>query len=147
MFNENSLNMYISVCYSQHYVIINKVVSHTPPDPSLTPSNLLYATRHIPLWGTRGSCTLLEMPECQHEEIVRRFNGEEAKQQLLTMWLAGHPCPSWEHVRDLLKYGVEGEEAERAADEVEETYLKSELDILGKLPTVFPLTNTTFFCR
>ena len=71
------------------------------------------------------------MPQSQHVEIVKRFDGEEAKKQLFTTWHAGHPCPSWEHVRDLLKYGVGGEEGRRAADEVEETYLKSELDILG----------------
>ena len=59
------------------------------------------------------------------------LDDEEAKQQLFTTWLASHPCPSWEHVKDLL-YGVGGEEGERAAHEVEETYLKSELDILGK---------------
>ena len=73
------------------------------------------------------------MPESQHDEIVRRFDGEEVKQQLFTTWLANHPCPSWEQVRDLLrgdrwKGGVGGEEGERAAHEVEETYLKSELD-------------------
>ena len=71
------------------------------------------------------------MPMSQHEEIVRRLDGEEAKQQLFTTWLASHPCPSWEDVKDLLGW-IGGEEGERAADEVEETYLKSELDILGK---------------
>ena len=72
------------------------------------------------------------MPESQHDEIAKAFDDEEAKQQLFTTWLASHPCPSWEDVKNLLEYGVEGEEGERAADEVEETYLKSELDILGK---------------
>ena len=71
------------------------------------------------------------MPNSQHDEIVRRFDGEEAKQQLFTMWLASHPCPSWEHVRSLLMSGVGGEEGERAANEVEETYLKSELETLS----------------
>ena len=68
------------------------------------------------------------MPESQHGEIVKAFDGEEAKQQLFTTWLASHPCPSWEEVEFLLKYRVGGEEGERAADGVEETYLKSELD-------------------
>ena len=74
------------------------------------------------------------MPESQHDEIVRSFDGEEAKQQLFTTWLASHPCPSWEQVRYLLRGkeegwgGIGGEEGERAAHEVEETYLKSELD-------------------
>ena len=78
------------------------------------------------------------MPKSQHDEIVRRFDGEEAKQQLFTTWLASHPCPSWEQVRDLLRGdkewggGVGGEEGERAAREVEETYLKSELEIQGQ---------------
>ena len=67
------------------------------------------------------------MPKSQHEEIVKNVDGEEVKQQLFTTWLAGHPCPSWEHVWDLLTYGVGGEDGRRAADEVEETYLKSEL--------------------
>ena len=73
------------------------------------------------------------MPKSQHEEIVRMIGGEEVKQQLFTTWLAGHPCPSWEQVlRLLLLSGVGGEAGERAAVEVKETYLKSELDILGK---------------
>ena len=63
----------------------------------------------------------------QHDEIVSKLDGEEAKQQLFTTWLAGHPYPSWEHVWELL-YEVGGEEGRRAADELEETYLKSELD-------------------
>ena len=72
------------------------------------------------------------MPKSQHDEIVRMLDDEEAKQQLFTTWLASHPCPSWERVKYLLKVGVGGEKGRRAADEVEETYLKSELDILGK---------------
>ena len=116
----------------------NKVVSLTPPDPSLTPANLLHVTRHIPLWGSEDSYCYLDMPESQHCEIVRLFHGEEAKQQLFTTWLASHPCPSWEQVRDLLRGGerfaggVGGKEGRRAAREVEETYLKSELEILGQ---------------
>ena len=69
------------------------------------------------------------MPESQHKEIVKKFsNKEEAKQELITTWLAGHPYPSWEHVRGLLRNGVTGEEGERAAREVKERYIKSELD-------------------
>ena len=69
------------------------------------------------------------MPESQCKEIAKKFsNKEEAKQELITTWLAGHPYPSWEHVRDLLEEGVRGEEGERAAREVEERYIKSELD-------------------
>ena len=69
------------------------------------------------------------MPESQHKEIVKRFsNKEEAKQELFTTWLAGHPYPSWEHVRSLLRHGVRGEVGKRAAQEVEERYIKSELD-------------------
>ena len=69
------------------------------------------------------------MPKSQHKEIVKKFsNKEEAKQELITTWLAGHPCPSWEHVSDVLRGGVPGEEGERAAREVEERYIKSELD-------------------
>ena len=108
-------------------------LSLTPPDPSLTPANLLHATRHIPLWRNRDSYYYLDMPESQHNEAVRRFDGEEAKQEFFTTWLASHPCPSWEQVRDLLRGdvglgGVGGKKGERAAHEVEETYLKSELD-------------------
>ena len=115
-----------------------KVVSLTPPDPSLTPANLLHVTRHIPLWRSEDSYYHLHMPKSQHNEIVRRFDGEEAKQQLFTTWLASHPCPSWEQVKRLLRGGewggggVGGVEGWRAADEVEQTYLKSELEILGQ---------------
>ena len=110
----------------------NKVVFLTPPDPSLTPANLLHATRHIRLWRSEDSYIYLDMPGSQHDEIVRRFDGEEVKQQLFTTWLASHPCPSWEQMLDLLEGGVGGEEGRRAAHEVEKTYLKSELEILGQ---------------
>ena len=72
------------------------------------------------------------MPQSQHDEIVRRLGGEEAKQQLFTTWLASHPCPVWENVNKLLLIGVRGEEGWRAIEKVAETYLTSELDILGK---------------
>ena len=55
---------------------------------------------------------------------------EQAKEGLITAWLAGHPCPTWENVRALLRYGDGGEEGRRAADEVEETYIKSESDCI-----------------
>ena len=71
------------------------------------------------------------MPESQHNEIVGKFDDEEqAKEGLITAWLAGHPCPTWENVRNLLRLGVRGEEGERAADEVFETYIKSESDCI-----------------
>ena len=71
------------------------------------------------------------MPHSQHDEIVGMFNDdEEAKRELITTWLAGHPCPTWGQVRDLLRSGFGGEEGKRAAYEVEETHLKSELVII-----------------
>ena len=66
------------------------------------------------------------MPMSQHEEIVAKFDGEEAKLQLFTTWLASHPCPTWDNVKDLLwQLESEGIGREGAADEVEETYIKS----------------------
>ena len=87
----------------------------------------MHAYRHIPLWDSDDSYDFLDMPESQHKEIAARFDGEEAKLQLFTTWLAGHPYPTWNHVWELLR-GVEwrGEGREGAADEVEETYIKSE---------------------
>ena len=85
---------------------------------------------HVPLWGSDDSHKSLDMPQSQHDEIVEKFHREEAKQQLITAWLDGHPCPTWEHVRNLLRDGVGGEVGKRAAEEVEETYLKSEFGIL-----------------
>jgi hypothetical protein len=71
------------------------------------------------------------MPESKHDEIVGKFDDdEEAKRELITTWLTGHPCPTWEHVRDLMEIGVRSEEGWRAALEVEETYLNSELVII-----------------
>ena len=63
-----------------------------------------------------------------HEEIAGKYNGEHAKRELVSTWLAGHPCPTWEHVKHLLEqleYGGRGRKG--AAEEVEETYLESEL--------------------
>ena len=62
------------------------------------------------------------MPESKHNEITSKFDGEQAKLELFKEWLAGHPFPTWEDVRVLLSWlGRAG-----AAEEVEETYLKSE---------------------
>ena len=70
----------------------------------------------------------LDMPESLHDEIARKFDGEQAKRELFRTWLAGHPCPTWDHVERLLR-GLEreGRGREGAAEEVKETYLKSEL--------------------
>ena len=71
------------------------------------------------------------MPKSQHNEIVGKFDDEEqAKERLITAWLVGHPCPTWEDVWDLLRHGFGEEEGKRAADEVEETYIKSESDCI-----------------
>ena len=67
------------------------------------------------------------MPHGLHEEITKKFEGEEAKHNLTYTWLAGHPCPTWENVWDLLRrLEGEGKGREGAADEVKETYIKSE---------------------
>ena len=109
-----------------------------PPDPSLTPANILRATHDIPLWRREDSYDCLDMPQSQHDEIAGRLDGEQAKLELFTTWLASHPCPTWEDVMDLLrrleKYG-RGREG--AADEVEETYLKSELHNLLILMIIY----------
>ena len=71
------------------------------------------------------------MPVSQHNEIVGKFDDEEqVKEGLITAWLAGHPCPTWEDVGDLLRCGVGGEEGKRAGDEVVETYATSESDCI-----------------
>ena len=68
------------------------------------------------------------MPESLHNEIARKFDGEQAKRKLFTTWLVGHPCPTWDHVEELLReLEREGRGREGAAEEVKETYLKSEL--------------------
>ena len=67
------------------------------------------------------------MPRSQHEEIEEKFEGEEAKHKLITTWLAGHPYPTWENVWGLLRRLEGGRRGrEGAADEVMETYIKSE---------------------
>ena len=68
------------------------------------------------------------MPMSLHDEIARKFDGEQAKRELFSRWLAGHPCPTWDHVEWLLReLESEGRGRVGAAEEVKETYLKSEL--------------------
>ena len=99
-----------------------------PPDPSLTPDNILQSTRNIPLWNRDDSYVYLDMPRSLHDEITAKYNGEQAKRELFFTWLASHPCPTWEHVAELLRQlESEGRGRKGAAEEVEETYLKSEL--------------------
>ena len=67
------------------------------------------------------------MPRSQHEEIAEKLEGEEAKHKLIATWLAGHPCPTWDNVGRLLGWlEREGRGREGGADELEETYIKSE---------------------
>ena len=68
------------------------------------------------------------MPLSQHDEIVEKFDEEKAKSEIVSTWLSGHPCPTWEHVLELLRQLERGRRGRKgAADEVEERYLKSEL--------------------
>ena len=68
------------------------------------------------------------MPRSLHDEIASKFNGEQAKCELFTTWLAGHPCPTWDHVEVLLRVlESKGRGRQGAAEEVKETYLRSEL--------------------
>ena len=56
------------------------------------------------------------------------YDGEKAKYELVSAWLAGHPCPSWDNVKLLLgSLERDGRGRKGAADEVEEKYLTSEL--------------------
>ena len=68
------------------------------------------------------------MPKSLHDEIARKFDGEQAKRELFGTWLGGHPCPTWDDVERLLReLERDGRGREGAAEEVKETYLKSEL--------------------
>ena len=107
---------------------IPPILSPTPPDPSLTPDNILQATHNIPLWKSDDSYRWLDMPHSQHKEISRMYDGEKAKYELVSAWLAGHPCPSWSHVKNLLSWlESRGRGRKGAEDEVDKKYLTSEL--------------------
>ena len=68
------------------------------------------------------------MPTSLHDEIARKFDGEQAKFELFTTWLVGHPYPTWDHVEELMReLEREGRGRKGAAEEVQEKYLKSEL--------------------
>ena len=68
------------------------------------------------------------MPHGLHDEITAKYDGEQAKRELFSRWLASHPCPTWEHVAELLReLENKGRGRGGAAEEVEKTYLKSEL--------------------
>lgn len=67
------------------------------------------------------------MPKELHEEIAGKFDAKRAKSKLVSAWLADHPCPSWEHVVDLLRsLEVEGRGRVGAAEETEKKFLESE---------------------
>ena len=69
------------------------------------------------------------MPRSQHEEVCSKNVGEVAKHELVSVWLAGHPCPSWGDVMSLLSWLYsDGRGRKGAADEVEDKYLTSELE-------------------
>ena len=74
------------------------------------------------------------MPFSLHDEISAKYNGEQAKRELISTWLASHPCPTWEHVAKLLRTLESNKRGRKgAAEEVEETYLKSELQCFSEI--------------
>ena len=107
----------------------------TPPDGSLTAANILSVCVGTPLWTREHSFVCLDMPSELHDEIARRYDGENAKKKLILKWLDSHPCPSWENVVRLLRW-LEGERRGRvgAAEEAEEKYLKSEFCGMHAVP-------------
>ena len=107
----------------------------TPPDGSLTAANILSVCIGTPLWTREESFFYLGMPRELHDEIARRYDGENAKKKLILKWLDSHPCPSWEDVVRLLR-GLEtgGRGRVGAAEEAEEKYLKSELCGMHTVP-------------
>ena len=110
------------------FIFSLSIFSLSPPDPSLTPANMLNITYNISLWRSKDSYDCLDMPESQHNNITRKFSGEQAKSKLFSAWLSDHPCPTWEMVVDLLqRLKSDGRGREGAAEEARETYLKSEL--------------------
>ena len=69
------------------------------------------------------------MPESQHDEIVKKFTDkDEAKLELITAWLASHPCPTWEQVVNLIMW-YRGMGGEKEIRELEEKNVKSESEI------------------
>ena len=107
----------------------------TPPDGSLTAANILSVCDGSPMWTREESFLWLDMPEEVHDEIARRYDGENAKKKLILKWLDSHPCPSWENVVRLLR-DLEDEDRSRvgAVEEAEEKYLKSELCGMHTVP-------------
>ena len=74
------------------------------------------------------------MPHILHNKITAKYDGEHAKCELFSTWLASHPCPTWEHVAELLReLESKGKGREGAAEEVFETYLKSEFQCFSDL--------------
>ena len=131
--------MYMHLCttHSKCIVLLHNHCSNcsfpppTPPDPTLTPHNVLQATAGTPLWKSVYSSSYLDMPPSLHDEIVAKFDAEKAKSEIVSTWLSGHPCPAWEHVLELLRrLERDGRGRKGAAKEVEEKYLKSELYII-----------------
>ena len=62
---------------------------------------------------------------CQRASQRDSDDEEQAKEGLITAWLAGYSCITWENMKCHLRHGVGREEGKKAADEVEETCIKS----------------------
>ena len=118
--------------YTGCFIIHNHLI---PVDPSLTRENILEVVSNVPLWTSSDSSDHLEMPCRQHDAIVEDLKSEQAKDQIVSTWLSGHPCPSWEHIRNLLQWMERlGRTSKGEANKVEEKYIKSKCSAFVIMP-------------
>ena len=114
--------MYLYLYY--YWKVSFSLLSSISSDRTLSEANILQVSANIPLWNRDDSYWTLDFPPSQHDEIVSTHDGDEAKREIMTMWLHSHPCPSWEHVVELLsRLEIDGRVRKGAAKEVEEKYL------------------------
>ena len=103
MNTSNYMYQYMYLYLYYYWKFSFSLLSSISPDRTLTEANILQVTANIPLWDRRYSYNTLDFPSSQHDEIVSTHDGEAAKREIVTSWLYSYPCPSWEHVVELLR--------------------------------------------
>ena len=120
--------------------------SHTS-DPSLTLSNMMSALDSLPdtEWETFGR--EVDVPESKLDKIHSQFTSDgERKEEVFRIYLAEHPCPTWEQVSEVLyNRGYDNQQWHSVLDRLQSMFPTGECVSVSLLTFSCPLSTSFNF--